>query len=75
MKFESVTGKASIYVKQDFWAQMLVYNIVQDLIKEAEGRAAEEAKKKRHEVRINENIAIVPVRESKSTPRRWKYFN
>jgi hypothetical protein len=32
MKFESVTGKASVYVKQDFWAQMLVFNIVQDLI-------------------------------------------
>ena len=111
MKVESVTGKASIYVKQDFWAQMLVYNIVQDLIMEAEVRAAEEAKKKRlkYEVRINENIAIglfkekliqvmteeddclkdemfrgliadmeeniVPVRESKSAPRRWKYFN
>ena len=32
LKFESVTGKASIYVKQDFWAQMMVFNIVQDLI-------------------------------------------
>jgi len=60
LKFESVTGKASIYVKQDFWAQMLVSNIIQDLINQAEYRAAKKAKKRRlkYEVRINENIAI-----------------
>jgi len=60
LKFESVTGKASIYVAQDFWAQMLVFNIVQDLILSAERRAAKNAKKKRlkYEIRINENIAI-----------------
>jgi transposase len=60
LKLESVTGKASIYVKQDFWAQMLVLNIVQDLIAEAEKRAARNARKKklRYAVRVNENIAI-----------------
>jgi hypothetical protein len=60
LKLESVTGKASVYVKQDFWAQMLVHNIVQDLIGEAEKRAAGNARKKklRYEVRVNENIAI-----------------
>jgi hypothetical protein len=60
MKFESVTGKASIYVEQDFLAQMLVFNMVQDLITEAEGKVAEQAKEKeyQYEVRINENIAI-----------------
>jgi len=60
MKFESVTGKANIYVKQDFWAQMLVFNIIQDLITSAEKRAVEKSKKKqcRYEIRINENIAI-----------------
>ena len=60
LKFESVTGKASIYVAQDFWAQMLVYNMVQDLIMTAECRAIKRAKKNRlkYEVRINENIAI-----------------
>jgi hypothetical protein len=36
MKFESVTGKASIYVEQDFWAQVLVFNVVQDLLSGAE---------------------------------------
>ena len=60
LKFESVTGKASIYVEQDFWAQTLVFNMVQDLIASAECRAAKKAKKKRlkYEMRINENIAI-----------------
>jgi IS4 transposase len=60
MKFESVTGKASIYVEQDFWAQTLVFNMTQDLIAIAERKAATKAKKKRlrYEVRINENIAI-----------------
>jgi IS4 transposase len=60
LKFESVTGKASIYVKQDFWAQALVFNMVQDLINSAECRAVKMAKKKQYKyaVRINENIAI-----------------
>ncbi|MFP3041616.1 IS4 family transposase [Treponema primitia] len=60
MKFESVTGKASIYVEQDFWAQALVFNMTHDLITIAERKAVKRAKKKglRYEVRINENIAI-----------------
>jgi hypothetical protein len=60
LKFESVTGKASIYVEQDFWAQTLVFNMVQDLITAAERRVVKKAKKKRcaYEMRINENIAI-----------------
>jgi hypothetical protein len=60
LKFESVTGKASIYVEQDFWAQTLVFNMVQDLITAAESRVTKGAKKKRlkYEMRINENIAI-----------------
>jgi hypothetical protein len=111
MKFESVAGKASVYVQQDFWAQMLVFNIVQDLIAAAQRRAARESRKKKHiyQIRINENIAIglfkeqfvrlmldkddqrrgalfkqliadmekyiVPVRELKSSPRKWKRMN
>jgi hypothetical protein len=60
VKFESVTGKAGIYVEQDFRAQTLVFNMTQDLITIAERKAARKAKKKRlrHEIRINENIAI-----------------
>jgi hypothetical protein len=60
MKFESVTGKASIYVAQDFLAQALVGNMVQDFIREAEEEARERGKERewRYEVKINENIAI-----------------
>ena len=60
MKFESVTGNASIYVKQDFWAQALVFNIIQDLIIKAEHEAKNKATEKQlcYEVRINQNIAI-----------------
>jgi hypothetical protein len=32
MRVESVTGKASVYVEQDFRAQALVFNMTQDLI-------------------------------------------
>ena len=60
MKFESVVGKASIYVKQDFWAQVLVFNMIQDLVTAAEERAQKKAKSKKclYDVRINENMAI-----------------
>jgi hypothetical protein len=111
MKFESVTGKASIYVEQDFRAQVLVYNMVEDLIREAERKVEKNDREKhyKYEMRINENIAIglfkeqfirlmveeddehknklferlktdmarniVPVRKSKSAPRKWNYFN
>jgi hypothetical protein len=60
MKLESVTGKASIYVRQDFLAQVLVFNIIQDLMTAAEGRAQKKAKSKKYlyGVQINENMAI-----------------
>ena len=60
MKFESVRGKASIYVRQDFWAQTPVFTMVQYLITGAEMRRRRQAKKKqyRYETRITENIAI-----------------
>lgn len=32
IKLESVTGKASIYVYQDFWSQIYVYNMIQDVL-------------------------------------------
>lgn len=40
MKFEIVTMKASVYVYQDFWAQVLVYNMVQDIRNSANEEAA-----------------------------------
>ena len=60
MKFESVTGKAAIYVYQDFRAQILVYNMVQDIRRyaDSEVRKAGKGKELKHPIRTNENIAI-----------------
>jgi hypothetical protein len=60
LKFESVTGKASIYVKQDFLALTLAYDIIQDLIAKAQSVVDERAKLRnfKYNVRMNENIAI-----------------
>ncbi len=38
MKLESVTGKATIYVYQDFLAQILTYNMMQDIRKAADSK-------------------------------------
>lgn len=40
MKFESVTGKATVYVYQDFWSQILVHNMIQDIRNSADEEAA-----------------------------------
>ena len=40
MKFESVTGKSTIYVYQDFWSQILVYNMIQDIRKSTDKEVA-----------------------------------
>lgn len=60
MKFESVTGKSTIYVDQDFRAQVLVYNILQDIRKEADEEVSVRGRKKgsKHPMHTNENIAI-----------------
>ncbi|MDR3341401.1 MAG: transposase, partial [Treponema sp.] len=60
LKFESVTGKRSIYVEQDFRAQVLVYNMVEDLIREADWKVEKNGQEKhyQYEMSINENIAI-----------------
>jgi hypothetical protein len=60
MRFESVTGKAGIYVEQDLRAQVLVYNMVQDVITGAQKRAQRKKQKRqsRYQTRINGNIAI-----------------
>ena len=60
LKLESVTGKSSIYVYQDFWARMLVYNMIQDLSHAANRNIQEKActKNYKNPVRSNENMAI-----------------
>lgn len=66
MKFESITGKSSIYVYQDFWAQILVYNMMQDIRKSADKKVAETGKQNgnKYSIHTNENVAIGLFKES-----------
>ena len=66
MKFESVTGKSTIYVYQDFWSQILVYNMIQDIRRNADEGAAITGKKKgnKYPMHTNENLAIGLFKES-----------
>ncbi|SCI85293.1 Transposase [uncultured Roseburia sp.] len=66
MKFESVTGKASVYVYQDFWSQVLVYNMIQDIRNSADEEAAEAGRKSRNKylMHTNENTAIGLFKEN-----------
>ena len=36
MNFKSVTEKSTIYIEQDFCAQVLIYNMIQDIRKVAD---------------------------------------
>ena len=66
MKFESITGKASIYVYQDFYAQILVYNMVQDIRRNADYNAEITGyqKKMKYPMHTNENTAIGLFKEA-----------
>ena len=66
MKFESVTGKASIYVYQDFGAQILVYNMIQDIRKSADEGAISTGQNNgnKYPMHTNENITIGLFKES-----------
>ena len=50
MKFESVTGKSTIYIDQDFRAQVLVYNMIQDIRKEADDKVSVKGRKKKLQI-------------------------
>lgn len=58
MKLESVTGKATIYVYQDFLAQILTYNMMQDIRKAADFQVSNSSAHGKYPMRTNENIAI-----------------
>jgi hypothetical protein len=55
-----VTGKTCVYVYQDFLAQMLVYNMIEDIKHFAEEQLKEDTEEKAYTypVRINENMAV-----------------
>ncbi len=58
LKSESFTGNLPIVVEQDFYAQALIYNQVQDMINEANMKLKEKDKKTKYEYQINTNKAI-----------------
>ena len=60
LKFESVTGKASVYVFQDFLSQIFVYNMVQDVRRSADDMAQRRGEQAGYlyPIHTNENIAI-----------------
>ena len=66
LKLESVTGKSSIYVYQDFYAQVLVYNMVQDIRHSANLSINVNTTKKyrKYPMHTNENIAIGLLKDS-----------
>lgn len=60
MKFESVTGKATVYVYQDFRAQVLVYNMIQDVRRSTNINVRKQSKENssKYLMCTNENITI-----------------
>lgn len=64
MKFESVSGKATIYVYQDFRAQILVYNMIQDIRNSANKNIGSKEGSYKYAMRTNENIAIGLFKET-----------
>jgi hypothetical protein len=60
MRGEYNAGKNSIYVEQDFWASVLVHNMIHDLMNQANRHVARNCKKKgyKYKMHVNENIAI-----------------
>lgn len=56
LKTEKFTSSFKVIIEQDFFSSVLVYNMIQSMIKEAEEKI--EKKKYKHEMTINENIAV-----------------
>ena len=60
LKIEKFTGRLPIYIYQDIYAQVLVYNQIQDIIKEGNEQLQNKNRSKnlKREYQINENRAI-----------------
>ena len=56
LKTEKFTSSFKKIIEQDFFSSVLVYNMIQSMIKEAEEKI--EKKKYKHEMTINENMAV-----------------
>jgi len=60
LKIEKITGRMPIYIYQDIYAQVLVYNQIQDMMKVANEQLEEKNRIKtlKREYQVNENKAI-----------------
>jgi hypothetical protein len=60
MKGEYTAGKSASYVEQDFWASVVVHNIIEDLLNQANPEVADAGEKKglKYKMHVNESIAI-----------------
>lgn len=58
LKIERFTGRLPIYIYQDIYAQVLVYNQIQDIINNGNELLKERNRNLKHEYIVNENKAI-----------------
>lgn len=60
LKIEKFTGKLPIFIYQDIYAQVLIYNQLQDMLEEGNKLLCQKNKEKnlKHKYKINENKAI-----------------
>lgn len=60
LKFESVTSEATIYVYQDFGAQVLVYNMIQNILNSTNSELLKRTEMYEYEyyIHANENMAV-----------------
>lgn len=80
MKLESVTGKSTIYVYQDFWAQLFVYNMIQDVVQESNVIIAKEREETRGKYAKQVNvfkeqlIKIMVEPDNKIRIKKWNDY-
>lgn len=55
---ESFTGNLPIIIEQDLYAQVLIYNQLQDMINESNEKLKQQKKKTKLEYKVNENKAV-----------------
>jgi hypothetical protein len=64
LNIENISGKSCLIIEQDFYAQMLLFNMVEDLRNDS-NKVVEENKKKnlKYEYKVNMNILVGTFRE------------
>jgi len=64
LNIENISGRKRLIIEQDFYAQMLVFNMAEDLRRDANSKlSAKEAKNLKYDYKVNMNILIGTFRE------------